>query len=289
LVLQKDAERSNAGGHAAPMWLVFLRVQSRARFPVAFAIAVLMTSCDSNSSNPQLDSGWVTNCAGPAFIRFSQDGRPGPGPDRPVFRINDQLVLAVPKKNQPVANSIDRPPAECKDVRDLPPAGFLFFAFSGHWSSGYKAEDVPSIGGESVHPDLVTVRIQPEVPSTFSAEEQQKIAQILREQQRNFSEGPREIGGLTCFVPKMRSFPYIACSGSRPGDSDVVKLRFKQVSASFVLLQANYASSRYGGIHVYWQTTTSEVSHWREVEEEIWRLLTDWNVLSNNGANGEPR
>jgi hypothetical protein len=102
----------------------------------------------------------------------------------------------------------------------------------------------------------------------------------MREQQRNFYEGPREIGGLKCLVPKMRSFPYIECSGSRPGDSDLVKLRFKQVNASFVLLQADYASSRYGGIHVYWQTTTSDVSHWLDVEEEVWRLLTDWDLLN---------
>jgi hypothetical protein len=244
------------------------------------ATAVVAMSCDSHPRDPNLERGWVTNCVGPDFSKLSQNGSAGPGPDRPVFRINDQLVVAVPKKNQPVANSIDRPPAECKNVRDLPPAGFLFFAFSGNWSSGYKAEDVPWIGGERVRPDLVTVRIQPEIPSTLSAEERQKIDKLIREQQRNFSEGPREIGGLTCFVPKMRSFPYVECSGSRPGDSDLVKLRFKRVGASFVLLQADYPSSRYGGIHVYWQTTTSDVSHWRDIEEETWKSVAEWNLLN---------
>jgi hypothetical protein len=246
----------------------------------ALATAAIMSGCDSSPRDPNLERGWVTNCVGPEFGRFAQKGAAGPGPDRPVFRINDQLVVAVPKKNQPVANSIDRPPAQCRNVHDLPPAGFLFFAFVGNWSTGYKPEDVPSAAGERVRPDLVSVRIQPEAPSTQSAEERQKIDTIMREQQRNFYEERREIGGLTCLVPKMRSFPYIECSGSRPGDSDLVKLRFKQVNASFVLLQADYASSRYGGIHVYWQTTTSDVSHWRDVEEEVWRLLTDWDLLN---------
>jgi hypothetical protein len=57
---------------------------------VVIALAVAMASCDTDSRNPDLDLGWVTNCAGPELSRY---GHPGSGPERPVFKVNSQLVL----------------------------------------------------------------------------------------------------------------------------------------------------------------------------------------------------
>ena len=47
----------------------------------------------------------------------------------------------------------------------------------------------------------------------------------------------------------------------------------------FLLLQANYRSSHYGGIHVYWQVWTSDLAHGRDIDQAIWNSLTDWNLL----------
>src|SRR5882724_10774883 len=90
--------------------------------------------CDSGSParDPRLANGWITNCAGPSFGRFSVDGKLGPGPDRPVFRITDRLVLAVPKNNRPSAAGIHNVPRDCNNLSDLPPAPFLTFVISGN-------------------------------------------------------------------------------------------------------------------------------------------------------------
>ena len=62
----------------------------------------------------QLANGWVTNCSGPEFSKFSPNRNAGPGPARPVFRLNDQLVLAVPTKNMPSAGRIDDELRACR-------------------------------------------------------------------------------------------------------------------------------------------------------------------------------
>lgn len=140
-------------------------------------VAAAMVACDSDSRNPQLDWGWVTNCAGPEFTKF---GGSGPGPERPVFKVTDQLVLAVPKKYHPSAGSIDREPRECRKISDLPPANHVEFVMQGDWSAGYRLQDIPTYkdGTKRFWPDRVWVRIEPEHVSTLSPEEQQKNAEI---------------------------------------------------------------------------------------------------------------
>jgi hypothetical protein len=35
---------------------------------------------------------------------------------------------------------------------------------------------------------------------------------------------------------------------------------------------------------VYWQTWTSEASHWRDIEAEIFNSLADWNLVNTTKA-----
>jgi hypothetical protein len=258
---------------------------------VMLAIAQTLTSCDSDSRtdarNPQLANGWVTNCTGPAFSRFSQGGNAGPGPERPVFRINDQLVLAVPKKNWPSAGKFDREPPACRQISDLPPAPYLYFVISGNWSAGYKPEDVPIVGGnKQFQPDIVTVRIEREIPSKLSVEEQQRWDQGRREGLQYHSTERREMGGLTCFVPEGQGPEWGFCYGSRTkADPDVTELRYRKDSGiPFVLLLADYPSSRHGGIHMYSQVWTSDVSHALDIDAAIWKSIEDWNLLNKPAA-----
>lgn len=232
----------------------------------------------------------MTNCAGPAFNRFSPDDNSAPGPDRPVFKINDQLVLAVPKNNWPSA-SIDRDPRECRKISDLPPAHHLYFVISGHWSAGYKPEDIPIVGGSSeFQPDVVTVRIEPQIPSTLSVEDQRTIDQITADSSRQNYIGTREVGGITCLVPKP-AITFFSCSSNRPGaGADIVRLRYRDyANTPFVLLQAGYTSPRYGGIQVYWTVWTLDVSHAPEIDAAIWKSIEAWNLLDKAAAQPERR
>jgi hypothetical protein len=280
-----------------PIFAPTLRA-ARSRFgkagPGAIGLAMLaigstVTSCDSHSSsrNSQLENGWVTNCTGPAFSRSSQDGKPGPGPERPTFKINDELVLAVPQKNWPSAGKFDRAPPECRKISDLPLAPYLYFVISGNWSADYKPGDIPIVGGKrDFEPDIVTVRIEREVPSKISIQEQQGLDQERWEGLQYDSTEKREMGGLTCFVPNGWGPALGFCSGHRTiSDPDVTALRYRKDSATpFVLLLADYRSSRHGGIHVHWQVWTSDVSHVLDIDAAIWNSIEEWNLSNKQAA-----
>jgi hypothetical protein len=254
------------------------------------AAVTLSAGCDDPPQNPELANGWVTNCLGPEFSRFSQPGGSGPGPDRPVFKINDQFVLAVPKKNWPSANGIESAPSVCRKISDLPTAAYLYFVAQGNWSEGYRSEDIPIVGGTPMfQPDIATVRVERSIPSKFSEEEQQKIKQLLSEIQQQNSTGTQDVGGLTCFIPKP-PMNFINCNGNRStADSDVIKLEYRHYpSTPFVLVLAEYDSSHYGGLRVNWKAWILDPSHALDVDRAIWNSLADWNLLDSTENKGEP-
>lgn len=252
------------------------------------AIASMSIGCDSHRSsrNIQLQNGWVTNCEGPVFSKYLQNANAGPGFRRPIFGINDQLVLAVPEQNMPSANSIENEPPECKQIGDLPRAAYLTFVIWGDWSAGYKPEDVPTAGGsKQFKPDVVSVRIEQELPSTLSIEEQQKMERLLLELQKRDSIGTLESGGLTCFIPKP-AVEWFHCSGRlTKAYPDVTKIMYRKYSATpFVLVLADYPSSRYGGIHLYWKAWILDVANARNIDLAIWKSIEDWNLVNKPGA-----
>jgi hypothetical protein len=270
-------ERFTPWGHLTP------RLSVTGGFLVALAIAALTAGCDSPPANPQLQWGWITNCAGPEFSRF---GSPGPGPDRPVFKISNELVLAVQKRYGPNGNRINREPVKCNTIGDLPAEDFLQFHIQGNWSDGYKPEDIPTQrdGRKQFRPDIVWVRIEPQRPSTLAPEEEREVDQISKDFHRKITVGTRQIGGLTCDISKyLWNNANPDCFGNRSeGDPDVTRVRLKldTPATHFVLIQADYLSSKYGGIRVYWQTWTSEVSHWRDIDTAVIKNIADWNLLS---------
>ena len=152
---------------------------------------------------------------------------------------------------------------------------YLYVSLQGKWSSGYNPNDVPTVDGTAqaphVQPDRVNVRIERPPPHPrWSAEERKQWEQIDRQEQQTFNAKAREIAGLKCAD---------WCVG--PAGVDTVHLRYWQRGPSFVEIHASYTSSRYGGLLVWWHTYTSDISHWRDVDDEVWRLVAQWNLLDN--------
>jgi hypothetical protein len=253
---------------------------------VMLAIAQTLTSCDSDSRNDsqsgQLRNGWVTNCAGPSFALFLADGSKGPWPDRPVFRVNDELVLAIPKENSPSANKLESQPSVCKDISDLPPVSYLTFKIIGNWSGDHEPQDARSAERDKqFRPDVVGVRLEREMPSIMSAQEQEETRLTGDKFLRENSIGVTETGDLTCLVPTP-AFTFFSCyrHPSKP-DSKGTRFRYRDYSSTpFILIQANYISPRYGHIHIHWTAWTLNISHALEIDDAIWKSIEEWNLLN---------
>ena len=82
--------------------------------------------CGAKPRNSQWRLGWA-NCVGPDFKKIAQDSETGPGPELPVFKLNRQLVLAVPKKYSPNAGSLGHEPRTCAKLNDLLTHQYLYF------------------------------------------------------------------------------------------------------------------------------------------------------------------
>jgi hypothetical protein len=247
--------------------------------------------CGAKPRNPQWERGWVTDCVGPEFSKSAVNGATGPGSERPVFKINRQLVVAVPKRYWPNAGSLGHEPRTCTMLSDLPTAEHLYFYLQGNWSSGYDPREVPIANGvKQFRPDFVTVRIERAQPETRSAGDLAKMREISADALRENSIGTRTFGSLTCFVPKPAAVFY-SCSGHRSQtDAEIINLRFRDYTdTSFLLVQANYVSPRYGGIQVYWNAWILDPSHASEIDAAIWKLIEDWNLLNKTEVRPEPR
>jgi hypothetical protein len=227
----------------------------------------------------QLKNGWIMNCAGSAFSGTLKYDRAGKASLMPAFRINDQLVLAVPTSNSPSANSIASEPSECRKLTDLPLVAYLSFAIQGDWSAGYKPKDVLATGGSlQFLPDAVGVRIELEF-SKFSVEEQRQRQELLAGTARRDSIGMQEIGSLTCFVSKNQQ-DWTGCFASPAQSTDFTRIRIRKYRTTpFILVLADYPSLRYGGIHMFWKAWTSDLSHVPDIDAAIWKSIEEWNLL----------
>jgi hypothetical protein len=145
-------------------------------------------------------------------------------------------------------------------------------------------------GNNGLQPGVVTVFIQRQPPSKSSEAEQQQLEQAWQGALKQGSTGTREIGGLTCFVPKP-GWEWSFCSGKQTtSDSDVTSYRYRRYGATpFALLIADNESSRYGGIYVHWTVLTVDVSHALDIDRAVWNSLADWNLVTEPENKTEPR
>jgi hypothetical protein len=132
---------------------------------VLVAAVTITTSCGAKAEDPK-EKGWVTNCAGPDFKKFSQSGAEVLGPERPVFRINDRLVVAVPATFKPAALLNPENLTPCRSLSDLKPVPFLTFGFQGDWSTKRPPSDMPKYHTrvKEVRADWVSIRIEQSPP-----------------------------------------------------------------------------------------------------------------------------
>lgn len=225
--------------------------------------------CGAKPRNSQWKWGWA-NCTGPEFNKFALDSETGPGPELPVFRINRELVLAVPKKYFPSAGSLGHEPRTCTKLIDLLTVNDLYFYVFGNWSA-VKSNDrlvdtpapVPGVG-----PNRVTVRIDRALPQPQRyAEELKGWEKLDRQRDAEFGAAARAISGLRCAN---------WCEGFN--GFETVSLRYWQRDG-FVEIHASYNTKRYGGLQVWWRANVSDLSQWQSIEREIWERVAEWRVL----------
>jgi hypothetical protein len=191
------------------------RTRLGVRLLATLATAAGVTSCDSQSRNAQLDRGWVTNCVGPEFRKFAENGHEGPGAERPVFKINDQLLLAVRKEYSPRSVNIDHAPRTCTRSAIYPRSRTCTSTSRETGPPANNPSDQPLVLGADpppVQPDKVIVRNEPK--ESLPAEQRREIEESRRKALRQYS--PAALGGRVTAGCRRRETP----NPSRPVPSN---------------------------------------------------------------------
>ena len=235
------------------------------------------TACHEKSSDAAFANGWVTNCSGTDFDAALRKGDLQSA-SRPVFKINDGLILAIPNDNWPSAKVT--PPSVCHSFLDLPQVPYLYFVFRGIWSTGYKQNDIPKDANrDRFLPDLVSVRIENESASVLTEDDAQKVRALIENNKKSwFDRG--DIGGMKCRSPSAQGVRY--CSGRRAlTNADVTEISILSYAPDtpFHLLLADYSSLQYGHIHVYWKVWTLDPARALDIDRDLFRLLKGWNLI----------
>lgn len=229
--------------------------------------------CGAKPRSSRWQWGWA-NCAGPEFKRFALNSGTGPGPELPVFKLNRQFVLAVPKKYWPNAGSLGHEPRSCTKLSDLLTHQHLYFYVLGDWIAGTKPNNVISanVPQAGVRYEWLTVRIDRALPEPQrTAEELRSWHDFERRRDEEFAAAAQEIGELRCADYWCKGF----------NGFETVQLRYWPRDGFFEV-HANYNSPRYGGLQVWWTTSVSDLAQWQSIEHEIWKLIAEWNVLGND-------
>ena len=250
---------------------------------VVLVVAVTITTSCRAKAEDSKEKGWVINCAGPDFKKFSQPGSKALGPDRPAFRINDRLVVAVPATFNPAALPNPGEPSPCRSLSDLKPVPFLTFGFQGDWSTKHPPSDLPKYHTRmrDVRADWVSIRIEQSPPPLHPTGE-------VNAEREPYEDVVKEIAGLSCAGSETvgGNYPF-HCIGSENRGTPEVVLRYGGWTASTVVIDASYVSSRYGGVRIYWRVYTSSPANWREIDHQIWHLLSEWDLADE--SQGPPR
>jgi len=103
-------------------------------------------------------------CRGPDFREVQPDPDSAPDEPRSIFRMSDQMVLAIPRHylGGPWDENLPANIVHCGSISDLPQIQHLYIRFKGRWSGTYDVRELPrDNNGDLEYPDIAGLHVLP--------------------------------------------------------------------------------------------------------------------------------
>jgi hypothetical protein len=103
-------------------------------------------------------------CRGPDFREPLSDPDSAPDEPRSIFRMSDQVVLAIPRHylGGPWDENLPGTILHCGSISDLPQIQHLYIRIRGRWSGTYDVRELPrDNNGDLEYPDIVGLDVLP--------------------------------------------------------------------------------------------------------------------------------
>jgi len=245
----------------------------------------------TNSSSPEHQSYLGPN-------RSAEHSKGWLGSDQPrVFKLNSDLILAIPSEYQRFSPQDSRVIRKTKDMDlsklpTVPSVGFSMFIpdFSGYNKANINQEfndqrvDINGIQVENL-PDPT----RPGAPGAYPPNMFKNLINAKLINPDKFSqkfglkcfENPSEKEELRSLHPDSVISEFCLGEVNRNG----IQLFILEVHvppyptwAIYPQIKARYYSPLYGGINIYWNTSVKNLQYWRQIDEQIWANLYKWNI-----------
>jgi hypothetical protein len=103
-------------------------------------------------------------CRGPDFLEPPPDPDSALNEPRAIFRMSDQMVLAIPRHylGEPWDEHLPTSITYCRSIRDLPQIQHLAIRIRGAWSGTFNERELPKDNNRDVeHPDQLHLDVLP--------------------------------------------------------------------------------------------------------------------------------
>jgi hypothetical protein len=213
------------------------------------------------------------------YWRWWPHGKPA------LFRLNDQLVLAIPPEYQKFwlqGDRVVRAPASPQAIPSVPEVSFSFFLphYSGYTPRNFKRELDPD------RVDVVALGAADAAEGETGASGYYPPNLLDRILEGGGDPHARETHGLRCYQPAGLSGDRWLCFGplgEEPSRQIMlwVDLPPYEPSVREPMMQAVYFTPRYGGMKITWRAHATHLAAWHEIDTRIWGLISQWNVADS--------
>lgn len=204
------------------------------------------------------------------------------------IKVTDSLVVAVPMKYVryellTCGKTTDGVPRD--GPQGLTYASFDFFMpdFSGYTPERLRERfDVDEVTVAYVD-SVKDIEPDPSHPVAYPSNQLRNMFHLLADPNKY-----QDMYGLHCFearILKTTIYCYSADAGeNHEGILIDVDVPYGNLTFPNPQMTARYFSKRYDGVEVSWRTNTKNLPHWREIDDQVWKFLADWNVADRKTA-----
>ena len=206
--------------------------------------------------------------------------------DYSLYRVSDSLIVHVPPAYTQFWNKPDKVLPLPKDLTRFPKQQLSFHFFMPNFT-GYTEKNISDEFDEN-RIDVIYVKF-----AGMGQEQLNSPGFFPPNMIKNITRGPAAIDsskyvlkhGLQCFEQRPFDESKQYCYGLRDADKKEFILLDTMIPPyadwiKYPQMQARYFSPQYGGIEILWRANMKHFSSWQEIDSQIWKFLTQWN-LSN--------
>lgn len=202
-----------------------------------------------------------------------------------IFRLSDELVLAIPPQHQQFWLQRDKVVRAPADYTKMPKGGLVGFEMFMPDFSGYTPENYEAM----FHPDKVEIGwVMPSDPKQAELDAPGRHVPNMFKRHligRDLTDGYIEKYGLKCYESKPTPSENWTCFGIRDlstGEQIYLRVMYPAPGNTFVTnpqMQARYFSPKYGGTEILWTAHMKHFEHWQQIDQQIWKYIDGWNLI----------